>query len=551
MGLYHNLLLNPDVYIGTTGILTANIIVYLFIAFVLLFYPLAGLIGDIKCGRFKTIRISLYLILFVAIAAPVIIGGFVLAVSVDNSTLFILLVTIISIATTAMACVLYIGVILFSANVIQFGLDQLHDSPALETSLFIHWYLWIYSVSKIIVLLALSCISYKILRVYYRSTYVYSSEALYKVGISLLVLVSISTIVFLIVSLCVAHHKKHWFLIESRRRFSPYKLVHKISKFAFKHKLPLCRSAFTYCEDNLPSGLDLGKEKYGGPYTVEEVEDVKVFYGILKILFALGPVFFLEVASSSLLPMFAQHRAGRYFVDNVAINYTNITGFFNEQIFKAFLINNGMLTPLLLVILIPLYSCLFRSYLIYIPTILKRMSIGIVFSLLSLLCTFVMDVISNLKKTVEEDVCSLGGINTFYSLHGSVKLYNSTSEPTATLDTSLLVLQLSLSAVSQLLIYISVFEFICAQSPQSMKGMLIGLSFAIKGLFQLLAVCVIIPLSLWKLAFPSCEFVYYLVNTAIGFVVLVVFILVAKRYKYRVRDEPSRERQYAEHYYTT
>ena len=37
-------------------------------------------------------------------------------------------------------------------------------------------------------------------------------------------------------------------------------------------------------EDELPSRLDLGKEKYGGPFTIEQVEDVKAFLGILHVL---------------------------------------------------------------------------------------------------------------------------------------------------------------------------------------------------------------------------------------------------------------------------
>ena len=30
----------------------------------------------------------------------------------------------------------------FSANVIQFGLDQLHDAPTDDSVLYIHWYIW-------------------------------------------------------------------------------------------------------------------------------------------------------------------------------------------------------------------------------------------------------------------------------------------------------------------------------------------------------------------------------------------------------------------------
>ena len=51
----------------------------------------------------------------------------------------------------------------------------------------------------------------------------------------------------LVVSLFIAHCKKHWFLIEPCR-VNPYKLVYLVTKFAWQHKVPVNRSAFTYCE---------------------------------------------------------------------------------------------------------------------------------------------------------------------------------------------------------------------------------------------------------------------------------------------------------------
>ena len=71
--------------------------------------------------------------------------------------------------------------------------------------------------------------------------------------------------------------------------------------------VPIHRSAFTYCEDELPAGLDLGKGKYGGPFTTDEVGDVKSFYGILKVLFALGPVFSLHFPSDRALTWYIWH----------------------------------------------------------------------------------------------------------------------------------------------------------------------------------------------------------------------------------------------------
>ena len=97
---------------------------------------------------------------------------------------------------------------------------------------------------------------------------------------SFLILYVVATLIILSVSLVLAFRNKHWFIIDTAR-VSPYKVVYKITKFTFQHKVPLHRSAFTYCEDELPTGLDLGKAKYGGPFTTEKVKDVKTFYGIL------------------------------------------------------------------------------------------------------------------------------------------------------------------------------------------------------------------------------------------------------------------------------
>ena len=58
---------------------------------------------------------------------------------------------------------------------------------------------------------------------------------------------------------------------------NPYHLIYHVLKYAKKHKYPVQRSALTYWEDEIPSRIDLGKSKYGGPFTTEEVENVKTF----------------------------------------------------------------------------------------------------------------------------------------------------------------------------------------------------------------------------------------------------------------------------------
>ena len=84
------------------------------------------------------------------------------------------------------------------------------------------------------------------------------------------------------------------------------------------------------------------------------------------------------------------------------------------------------------------------------------------------------------------------------------------------------------------------------QSPQHMKGLLFGLFYLIKAFFQLLSAV----LSYIFFVF-SCQLLGYLLfNLAIGLVSLIIFTVVARRYKYRMRDDICNIYQYAEEYYS-
>jgi hypothetical protein len=76
-------------------------------------------------------------------------------------------------------------------------------------------------------------------------------------------------------------------------------MIIKALTFARTHKWPLRRSALTYCDDEKPSRVDFAKERYGGPFTTKQVEDVKV--ATLKdswTISTLGPFFVMDVPFS-------------------------------------------------------------------------------------------------------------------------------------------------------------------------------------------------------------------------------------------------------------
>ena len=482
-------------------------------AFLLLFYPLAGCLADIRWGRYKTIVYGVHIVLWSFTLIVLFSGTMVVVMFTYGYTAVVKDVVLLSVPFIPGVIIIICGFVAFSANVIQFGTDQLHDASSDNYVLYIHWYVW---TNYLGVSLIKICISFSP-----------AQDNLLLLVVSLYGIV-ITAMLFLGVTLCIHKYKKNlWLLIDSGSR-NPYKLVYKVIKFAAEHKNTIHRSAFTYCEDELPSRLDLGKEKYGGPYTTEQVEDVKAFLGILSILLSLGPILMVDIAVSGILTKFADH----------------IYDGSDSSHFKHLLIKNGGLTSLMIVILIPLYLSLFRPFIHnYIPGMLKRIGLGMIFILLSALCTLSLDTYGHAKAS-----SSVPCFATY------TPIANNTSINAFSLDigSDIIIIQSCLNTIGYLLLYIAIYEFICAQSPHSMKGLLIGTFFAIKGVFQLFGIAVIyVPFTQWEwqLKFPSCGFVYYLINVVIGIVGIVAYTCVARQYQYRQRDEPDNIYRYAEEYY--
>ncbi len=71
------------------------------------------------------------------------------------------------------------------------------------------------------------------------------------------------------------------FFYDEKLKINPYKLLYRVIKFAVKHKKPIKRSAFTNCDEEIPTGIDYGKQRYGVPFTTEQIEDVKVLLRIV------------------------------------------------------------------------------------------------------------------------------------------------------------------------------------------------------------------------------------------------------------------------------
>ena len=507
--LSYSLFLNPLIYMQYTNLETSLGIAGL-LAVAYLFSPMAGFLADVKFSHFKVLKCSTYITL--ASTFFFLTVGSLMIYSIHiTGYYFIVLITLLGLAMLLCG----IGHMMFIANIIQFGTSQLREAPSQNSVIFLCWYFWVSEISNLI--------SFSTHLSGHRS-YIHFPHKSYgfdKLNTSITVAILCLSVVSSAFILLLLHKRQTWFRTDTIS-VNPYKLVCKVIKFACLNKRPVYRSAFTYCEDELPSRMDHGKMKYGGPFSTEQVEDVKVFLRILKVLFSFGPTFLMDVATTTSILKHAPLKTTLY----------NIS----ESLTVEFL-DYGILSPLFTVVCIPVYLSIIRPFFSRcLPNILKRMGLVIVLLCISLLLFVAFD-IANYKQ------------DPFYPCIANTSyVFDKKHFPS---DTYLFVVQNTLSSLYNMLLYIAAWEFICSQSPQSMKGLLFGLFFAIKGFYQTLAIALILPFdSVRSSHIFGCRYGYYILNLCVGLVSLLIYTVVARRYKYRKRDDICNIYQYAEEYYS-
>ena len=102
---------------------------------------------------------------------------------------------------------------------------------------------------------------------------------------------------------------------------------------------------------------------------------------------------------------------------------------------------------------------------------------------------------------------------------------------------------------------IGVIEFWCAQVPYSMKGLVVGITYGLGALFIALSQATSLPFKsksiAWSTGALSCSFWYLLTMLVYMFIVSIGFVLVAKWYKRRKREDVlPNEHIFAEEYYS-
>ena len=442
--------------------------------------PIVGLLADVCIGRYRVIKSCLIVMWLSSI--------FLCMASVFIPQMQI----IIKVSSVVMA----FGIGGFQVNIVQFSVDQLVDSSSVEIVSFISWYVWTYFASKTMSGLVTCFVKFH-------------GELFPTLFVSIVLTFAIS-LDFLF---------NHW-LVKEPVVHNPLKLIFKVLKYATRNKYPRLRSAFTYWDDKLYSRIDLAKRKFGGPFTAKQVEDVKSFFRIVVIL-STGCLFFgvsLYCGSSILAAYSSFHRSCWSLR---SITEKCLTKVFATQLgYQMFCLG----IPLYEFIILPVFWKYLPSLRVFI-----RMALGALFIFIHLLGLISVEVVGH-----------------FYPMANGTSPHciENTQLNCSSFDDNSYYWPALLSfmhATGQCLILTAGIEFICSQTPYSMKGLMFG------SLYTALGVSVIVPLLLF-LPFqfnliPSsgsvmgCIF-WYLVSCSLLVVICaVVFTKASHSYKSRQRDD--------------
>ena len=473
--------------------------------------PVAGWLADVRFGRYRVMCYSIWTMWISSLLLTTVYVVFSL-IEFNRSGLIRNTLTILVVV------LLVFGIGGFQAIVIQFGIDQLNDASTTEITSFVAWYTWTIMSSNIVAsfINIITCIDSK-----------------YDLMGPLVIAMCLTVVV-------ITNYLFSNQLIKEPVTQNPLKLVYKVIRYAIKTKHPRQRSAFTYWEDNLPSRMDFGKIKYGGPFTTEQVEDVKILIktiGIILVVCFVVPFkfSFLEhkVDTTYIALLF-----GKHYTKNV----------FYHCFSKDFLTNVHMIIGLLL---IPL-----NEFLIY-PLFYRCISIKIrwkiLLSTLTMLAGLVVLTILITYTRSKYIETKLPYNYTLYCL--SHEKPNSLTNDV--IDYRWFILVEFLFTASYTMLLIGTIEYFCAQVPYSMKGLLVGCYYGCLGLYAMfnygLSQIFTANLHTWESNTTfNCEFWYLLTKIIPVAMAAFVVALAIKYHKKRKREEvlPS-EHIFAEQYYST
>ncbi len=457
-----------------------------FIALPFLVYitiPLLGWLADAKLGNYRVFKFSC----FILVVASIIICINILCDTKINFSALQYTREVIIVLTYA-ASVASIAVCFMTA--LQLGLDQMPDASSTNISSFISWFVFS---------LVLGCWISDWSNTLFYCINLSTINDMHKV--QLFSLFPVTCLVIICSTMFLLAPK--WLIMEPK---SPkaLKTIYQVLKFAAKHKAPIYRSALTYWEEDVPSRLDLGKTKYGGPFTTEQVEDVKTFVRIIVISL---PIFVTLTGCWNLFVL--GFTASKYVGD---LNW--------EELWHLTVSNT---TDNCTISIIHTFS-------------FSHWWSGIITTIVYEFALYPL-----VRNKVPSSIRRIGGVALLYLL---LNILNLVMQFCPHARASVLYTG-ALSGFLTVLLINGILEFVCAQSPYNMRGLLTGymifllfLSLSLNSFVGFLQNGKDLPIY----TLPS-------LYTALNMIGLVLYCLLARWYKMRVRDEDYNAHRVVEEVY--
>ena len=425
-------------------------------------YLVIGLVADICIGRYRIIVMSFYCAF---------VGWLIVAVSFYMPTE--------SLAGFVLLGIGFLGGTVGAAGVqsisVPFNIDQLVGATADELSAVIYWHVFGYPLGYSVC--ALLCCTIAV-PLYVKTVDLCVSGTAIAIALATYYL--------------LRHHLDTTPLLTN-----PIKLIVKVLNYARKNKyFSRHRSALTYWEDSSPSQLDLGKDKYGGPFTEEEVEDVKTFLRFLPLLVCMYGVgsFILD------MPFFATS-------DSVS----------RGMVILDCLLDVSAIPYIAMVIALLAHKALFNK-LFSKCTMLTRIGMGLCILLLCNISFLILD-LKDYHTT---------------SNNCTIERYIPVYYDETTINYVLLIVSEVIGGSGVIFILLVSLELTVAQSPGHMRGLMVGVWYGAISLFCLLSYGV--SMSLTRTG-SHCGFYYHLTLCVLVSITILLYRVVAKHYKLRARNQ--------------
>ena len=471
-------------------------------------FPIAGWLADTYFGRYKVIHYSLWI---VWLASFPLVAFAAIDYHFNGRNEFINIV-INYVVYPAAFVALTVGIAGFQTNIIPFGTDQMPGASGQELVAFIHWYYWTEYVGfGIVYTFVLGC-------------NVHTEDIKTKLLVLSLVQAGCLTAA---ISLDFVFH--NWLAVEPAAG-NPLKTTVGILKFARTNKFPRQRSALTYWEEEIPTGIDLAKRRYGGPFTTEEVEDVKSFCRIVLVIASWTISWAVIAGLNGTTAQITNHlRKGN-----------DVLKTSGQNCYETAIVDN--LVIIVVIVIVPVYHFLVQPiFYNCIPKMLRKIAIGMFLLIPAALCPLLVDIKGHL--------CTNETVPCF--------LVANASAPDLNIDYRWLAIPNILTGLSLIISGPTVYEFICAQAPNKMKGFLIGLQYSVFGLANAIGFAILLSIHFHytQISQPpdgvsTCGFLYYILNLILALIGFFLVCIAAKCYKPRQRDDLSFEQAHIEIYFT-